>query len=134
MAFEIPVLIVGLKAASDMDAASCQFAFVKQASNGDVHLCTAATDIPIGVLQNLPKRAATAEVLMCGVTKLRVGATDITAPGLVGTDATSRAAAYVAGTATTSYLVGRTIKVDNADNDGRVVTAAINCLSVARGA
>lgn len=135
MAFEIPVQILSFTAASDMSAASCQFAFVEQASNGDVHLCNAATDIPLGVLQNTPQRGQTAEVCVLGVTKVRVGATDITsAGGLLGTDATGRAATYVAGgTGTATFIVGRVIAIDATNNDGALVTALVNCANPARG-
>lgn len=135
MAFEIPIQTLSFTAASDMSAASCQFAFVEQASNGDVHLCNAASDIPLGVLQNRPQRGEVANVMVTGVSKVRVGATDITAPALIGTDATSRAVVYVAGgTGTASFIVGRVIALDSTtDNDGKLVTALINCANPAHG-
>jgi hypothetical protein len=134
MAFEVPVLIHSFTAASDMSAVTAQYTLVRQAPNGHVHPCTAVTDIPIGVLQNTPERGKLAEVMLLGISKVRVGATDISTAGfLLGVDATSRAAAIVAGTATTTFVVGRVL-ADSGDNDGSLLTAAINCLSLARGA
>jgi hypothetical protein len=134
MALEKPLLMHGFKAASDMSAASQQFIFVKLDTSGNVHPCTAVGDIPIGVLQNRPERDQTAEVMLAGVTKLRAGATDLAIAAIVAVDATSRAAAVVAGTTgTSSYLAGKVIAVDAADNDGALVTATINCLNAGRG-
>ncbi len=133
MAFEIPVQILSFTAATAMSAATEQFCLVKLASNGNCHLCTAITDKPIGVLQNSPARGELAEVMVLGVTKLRANV-DLAVDDLVGAAATGRAAVYVAGTTgTSSYIAGRVIAVDATDNDGRVVTAAINCLSPTRG-
>jgi hypothetical protein len=135
MAYEIPVQILSFTAASAMSAATNQFCFVELASNGKVHLANATTDVPIGVLQNLPGLGEVAEVMVLGVTKVRVGGTDISAPGLIGTDATARAAVYVtAGTGTASFIVGRVIEVGGTtNNDGALVTALINCANPGRG-
>lgn len=133
MAFEIPVQILSFTAASAMSAATEQYCFVKLASNGNAHLCTAITDKPIGVLQNNPGRGEAADVMVLGVTKLRANV-DLAVDDLVGAAANSRAAVYVCGTTgTSSFIAGRVIATDAADNDGRVVTAAINCLSPTRG-
>lgn len=133
MAFEIPVQILSFTAASALSAASQQFCLVALTSTGKVVPCTAITDKPIGVLQNNPGRDELAEVMVLGVTKLRANV-DLAVDDLVGTAANSRAAVYTAGaTGTSSYIVGRVIAIDAADNDGRVVTAAINCLSPTRG-
>lgn len=132
MAFEIPVQILSFTAASALSATSQQFCFVALVAGGVVP-CTGITDKPIGVLQNSPARGELADVLVLGVTKLRANV-DLAVDDLVGTAANSRAAVYTAGgTGTSSYICGRVIAIDNADNDGRVVTAAINCLSPTRG-
>jgi len=134
MAFEKPLIQHGLKCASDMSAASQQFMFVKLDANGDAIPCTAVGDKPIGVLQNSPTRGETAVVMIAGVSKLRAGATDLAVGALVSTDATSRAAAYAAGTTgTSSYIVGQVLRIDAADNDAALVTAAISCLALTRG-
>lgn len=140
MAFEKPVLIQTFTAASAMTSASLQYSFVKFAgSSENVIPCAAVTDLPIGVLQNLPGQGQLAEVLMLGVTKLRVGATDIglvsTTSGVLGVDATGRGAILGApgvGAITTQYVLGRVIQVDATDDDGALCTAAINCITMTR--
>lgn len=140
MAFEKPLLIHSFTAASDMNSATQQYCLVKFAAGADTVLpCTAVADLPIGVLQNLPRQGEQAEVLILGITKLRVGTTDISdvsaTSGLVGTSTAGRAAILGApgvGAETTSYLLGRVINVDAADNDGALVTALINCINLGR--
>lgn len=140
MAFEVPVLIRSFTAASAMTAASLQYTFVKFASSSEnVIACAAATDLPIGVLQNLPAQGEQAEVMLLGITKLRVGATDIglvsTTSGVLGCDSTGRAACLGApgvGALTTQYVLGRAIQIDASDDDGALLTAAINCINLVR--
>lgn len=140
MAFAKALLIQSFTAASDMTAASCQYTFVKFAASAETVLpCTAVADIPIGVLQNTPAQGKQAEVAIFGITKLRVGTTDIalvsTTSGTVGVDTTARAAILGApgvGAQTTSYVLGRIISVDATDNDGGLITAAINCINLTR--
>lgn len=112
-----------------------QYCFVKLATSGEVHLCTAVTDEPVGVLQNLPSRGQQAEVMVIGVSKVRAGATDLAVAAKIGVDATSRAAALTLGTgaSTTTFCVGRVIQIDAADNDASTgVSAFINCMSPLR--
>lgn len=134
MAFEKPLLINTFTAASDMSAASMQFCFVEMDSSGNCHLANAATDLPLGVLQNLPSRGQLAEVLVLGVSKVRAGGTDLSVGALIGVDSTSRAAALTVGSgaSTASYVAGRVIQIDASDNDGALVTANINCLTLNR--
>jgi hypothetical protein len=132
VAFEKPIQIQSFTCASDMSAASQQFIFVKLGATG-VHPCTAATDVPVGVLQNLPERGQLAEVCMIGVSKVRAGGTDLALAAQIGIDSTSRAVVLAVGTTSTgSYILGRVLGIDNADNDGALVTAAVNCLAPAR--
>jgi hypothetical protein len=116
-----------------MSAASQQYIFVKMDASGNVHPCTAATDRPIGVLQNRPALNEMAEVCVFGQTPLRVGGTDIALDAILGVDSTSRAAALTAGTSTTAFNCGRALKIDS-DNDGALITAVINCLNPGRAA
>lgn len=119
-------------AASDMSASSVQFRFVKfaTATTPSVCLCTAVNDKPCGVLLNSPARGEAAEVVVVGITKLRSGADISTAGALLGTDA---GAAGVAVTTASSgaYVAGTLLKVDGTDNDGRLVTAIVNCAALA---
>lgn len=96
--------------------------------------CTAIGDKVIGVLQNQPKQGQQADLIMLGISKVRVGASNVSADDLISTDSTGRAATYVAGTTgTSSFMIGRILAVDNATNAGGVATALINVLSMARG-
>lgn len=70
---------------------------------------------------------------IAGFTKLRAGATDLTGSPRLGTDATGRAIAIVAGTSTGFYVVGRVVlALDNADNDGGLVSAVVDCFTPSR--
>lgn len=122
MAYEIPVLTIGLEAGGDLTAG--QYKFVEIATTGKVSICNAATDKPIGVLQNKPNTGETAEVMVIGVTKVQ-GDADLAIGDLIGTSADGQADAKTPGTDTTEYVVGMVIQ-DNAAAGG-YATAAINC-------
>lgn len=70
MAIENPVLVKGYKAHEDLS--NHQFHFVVLQDNESVRLMDAATDVPIGVLQNAPAIGETAEVMIMGVSKLKM--------------------------------------------------------------
>ena len=131
MAYEISnnSLKITLPAGADLSAK--QYYFVKVNSSGNAVLCAAATDAPIGVLQNAPISGAEASVLVVGGTKLVAGAA-IAAGIKIGTDSAGKADAKVAGTDTTEYTVGQVLLASGADLD--VLTAVINCASPNRAA
>lgn len=132
MAYEGPqIMIPGLFAGGDLSAAANQYKFVKLSAAKTVIVCTGATDIPIGVLQNRPKSGEAAQVCGFGVTKLQADAA-VTAGALIGTSADGQADPKVAGTDTTEYIVGRAL--DAVSNAAELFTAFINCASPARGA
>ena len=118
--------------ASDMSASSVQYSFVKLVASG-VALCTAETDLPVGVLQNSPVLGEAAVVALSGITKLKVGAANLAVGNRVGTANTGRAVSLVAGTSTGFYVVGQVIDVDATANANGIVTAAL-CASPARNA
>lgn len=130
MAFENPVLIDGTRKAG-ASLASSQFKFVKLNTSGEVIVCAAVTDVPYGVLQNAPASGEVAEVCVIGITKVQ-GDADLAKADLIGTSADGQAAAYVAGTDTTKYIVGQVLD-DNAAAGG-YATAVINCANPHRGA
>lgn len=113
------------------DLSAKQFYFVKMSANNTVTVCAGVTDVPIGVLQNKPTSGQTAEVTVCGITKVS-GDADLAYGNLIGTSADGQAAAYAAGTDTTKYVVGQVI--DDNGAAGGLVTAAINCMNPHRGA
>src|SRR3954466_13157875 len=96
MAVEEALRCITRRAGADLSATSAQYKFVKLNSSGDVILCAATTDIPIGVLQNKPKQNQAATVAIGGVTKCQAGAT-IAAAALVGTTAAGLAQTAATG-------------------------------------
>jgi hypothetical protein len=117
--------------ASDMSASSVQYSFVKLVAGG-VGLCTAETDVPVGVLQNSPALGETAVVALAGITKLKNGAANLALGARVGTNASGRAIALTAGTSTGFYAVGQVIDIDATANANGLVTAAVDCKNPGR--
>lgn len=133
MAIEKILLQQGFTASSDMSASTQQFIFVELNSTGGVNPCDATTDVPLGVLQNLPTRGQTADVALAGISKVRVSSTDVSVGALIGVDTLGRAVALTSGTSTAYCIAGRVISVDASDNDGALVSAVI-LTSLARNA
>ena len=131
MAYEISNYAVKFTAVAGADLSAAQYKFVKMSADNTVVLCSAATDAPIGVLQNAPTSGAEASVLVVGGTKL-VASAAIAAGVKIGTASSGKADAKVAGTDTTEYTVGAVISSSAADAD--VLTAVINCASPNRAA
>lgn len=131
MAYEISnnSLKVTLVAGADLSAK--QFYFVKMSADNTCVLCSAATDAPIGVLQNNPISGAEATVVVAGGTKI-VASAAIAAGVKIGTASTGKADAKVAGTDTTEYTVGQVLLASSADAE--ILTAVINCASPNRAA
>ena len=131
MAYEISNYSVKVTLVAAADLSTNQYNFVKLDSSGNAAAITALTDTAIGVLQNDPTSGQEAEVLVIGGTKVVAGAA-LGEGALVGTGATGKAVALVAGTDTTKYVVG-TILTESAA-DGNIVTAVINCANPGRAA
>jgi hypothetical protein len=131
MAYEISNYSVKVTLVAAADLSTKQYTFVKLDSSGLAAAAAAATDIPIGVLQNAPTAGQEAEVLIVGGTKIVAGAA-IGEGALVGTSSTGKAVALVAGTDTTKYVVGTLLTESAAD--GNIVTAVINCANPGRAA
>ena len=130
MAYEIPGFQFTLPAGADLSAA--QHKFVKINSSGQVILCAAVTDKPIGILQNKPNAAGVAANIMAnGVSKL-IMAANAAKGDRIGTDAAGLGAIYVHGTDTTKYIVGELLD-DNSAANGKA-TIIFNCIGVGRGA
>lgn len=131
MAYEINQYSVKITLPAAADLSTKQYYFVKVNSSGQAALCAAATDRPIGVLQNTPTSGQAAEVLVVGGTKI-VASASIDEGVLIGTASTGKADAKTPGTDTTEYGVGQVILAAGAD--GELLTAVINCASPARAA
>ena len=131
MAYEISNNALKITLVAGADLSAKQYYFVKLNSSGQAILCAAATDYPIGVLQNNPISGAEATVVVAGGTKI-VASAAIAAGVQIGTASTGKADAKTAGTDTTEYTVGQVLLASAADAD--VLTAVINCANPTRSA
>lgn len=123
------VLDWSFEAAADLSAK--QFHFVKLTNTGAVDVCSAVTDVPIGVLQNKPTAGQMASVRTIGITKV-VADGAIDEGNIIGTSADGQGDAITPGTDTTVYIVGRALS--QVGNAGEVFTALVNCAAPARAA
>lgn len=123
MSYEIPVFDLGThKAGADLSAAANQYKIVKQDANGDIVLCSAVTDLPLGVLQNKPKLGEAAIVRVVGVTKIQADAAlAIGAQLSTSADAQAKAASVAAGS--TEYILARALEAAAAA--GEVIAALL---------
>lgn len=130
MAYEISNYSVKVSLVAGGDLSSSQYKFVKLNSSGQVIAVAAATDRPIGVLQNNPASGGVAEVLVSGGTKLVLGGS-VTEGAIVSPSSTGAGVAIVAGTDTTKYICG-TALTEGAS--GEIITAVIACANASRAA
>jgi len=113
------------------DLSSSQYNFVKLNSSGKAVECAAVTDKPVGVLQNNPISGQAAEIVVVGLTKVSANAA-LAIGDLIGTSSDGQAAAYVAGTDTTKYVVGQAMVTSGGADE--ITTIMVNCASLHRGA
>lgn len=132
MATEKDLIIDGTHEAG-ADLSAHQNKFVKLDGNNRVVLCSAATDIPFGVLQNKPAALGRgADVARFG-TQVKVQAdAALTVGTQVGTSADGQADAKVVGTDITEYVVG--IVTGAVSNAGELATISLNCINPHRAA
>jgi len=130
MAFEYVDTQSKLSIAAGADLSAKQYTFVKISGTGVISVA-AATDVPIGILQNAPTSGKTADVAVSGISKLKASAA-ISAGALVGVTSTGLAVAVVAGTDLTKYVLGQAITAAGAAND--IITVAFDCKSPNRAA
>lgn len=117
--------ILDLTFTANEDLSSAQFLFVSLTSTGNVELCDAATDIPIGILQNKPKSGQQANVRVLGVSKLSISGSSALSPGtLIATHSNGRGITAPAN----SYVVGQVIEA-NAAAPNAPATVSVNCLN-----
>lgn len=131
MAYEISnyAVRITLKAAADLTAS--QYCFVKLDANGNAALCSAATDKPIGVLQNQPLAGKEASIVVEGGTKLKASAA-IAIGASLGTTTTGTAVTLVQGTDTTKYVVATALSAAGGANE--LISSVVSCASASRGA
>jgi len=130
MAYEISNYSVKVSLVAGGDLSAQQYKFVKLNSSGQVVVCAAITDRPIGVLQNDPTSGKVAQVLVSGGTKLVLGGT-VAAAASVGITSAGAGKAIVAGTDTTQYTLGYAL---TGGASGEIVTAVISCANASRAA
>ena len=129
--YEIPGFKLGtLKAGADLSSTG-QYRFVKLDGSGDVVLCAAITDKPIGVLQNDPKLGEEAEIMVDGVTKLEADSA-VAVGDEIGTSADGQGDTIVSGTDTTVFKVG--VALQAAGSAGVLFACMINCFAPNRAA
>ena len=129
MAYEISNYSVRATFVAGADLSSSQYKFVKLNSSGQAVAVAAATDVPIGVLQNNPASGAEASVVIVGGTKL-VASASATLPSLmVGTTSAGKGV-VLAVTDTTKYALGTYLQAPGADGD--IVAAVVNCANPTR--
>lgn len=125
MAFEVPGFKLGVLVCGSVSLATKQFCFVKLHTDGTVLICAATTDKPIGILQNKPRIGEACEIMVTGVSKLKMAAASAI-DSMIGTDGSGLGAIYVAGTDTTKYLVARVL-LANAAASG-IASVLVNCM------
>lgn len=129
MAFEIPLFQHSFVAGGDLSAK--QYHFVKLNTSGQVVICAAATDKPVGILQNAPASGGVAEVMLAGISKVSADA-DLAIGDQIGTSGDGQADAKTPGTDTTEYVVGEVLTANTAA--AGIVSVAFNCMGAGRGA
>lgn len=122
--------------AAGADLSTSQYKFVElngSSTNGvpQVTVCNAATDKPLGVLQNNPTSGVAAQVRIFGATKVQ-GDASLALGVLIGTSGDGQADAKTPGTDTTEYVVG--VVTQAVSNAGELAQALINCLAPHRAA
>lgn len=130
MAYEVAGYALRITLEAGEDLSTKQYRFVK-IDTGKAVACSAATDVPIGVLQNDPASGEEAAIVVVGGTKI-VSSANIAAGIKIGTNNAGKADAKVAGTDTTEYTVGQVVL--GASADGEYLTAVVNCAAPARSA
>ena len=126
MAYESPSVTIGtLTAAADLSAK--QYHFVKLASATTVNVCTAITDVPIGILQNNPDTAGDqAIVTIFGISKVVADGT-LAAGNIIGTSADSQADAISRGTDNSVTILGQAIQAASAGETFTMFLNPSNC-------
>ena len=130
MAYEIGAYAVKVTLVAGADLSAKQYTFVKLNSSGQAVAVAAATDNPIGILQNAPLSGQEAEVLVIGGSKLVLGGT-VATTDVLSTTATGTGVAIVNGTDTTKYALGSVLA---GGVSGEYGTVLVNCANAGRAA
>jgi hypothetical protein len=131
MTYEIAPYVIKITLVAGVDLSASQYNFIKLNGSGQAIPCAAATDVPIGVLQNAPKAGKEAEILVAGGTKI-VGSAALAVGAQIGTTAAALAVAVVAGTDLTKYVLGTMLTATAGANE--LGAAVIDCVAPNRAA
>ena len=133
MAYSLPAQVATFEAAGDLSAK--QYHLVKLDANGKVVIVAAASDTPVGVLQNTPTSGEAASVVVSGVTKISSDAA-INEGALLKTSADGQATTCTPDNAINeggSDTLAGTLVIGQAytasGGAGEIITAGINCLN-----
>lgn len=123
MAYEVPGFKMTLVAGEAM--ATAQYKFARITANNTASIGTDLTDIPCGVIQNSPPSGAAVEIMVTGISKIKVGAGGaVVAGNLIGCDAEGCAVAVDPDGVNDYYYVGQVLEGAGA---GEICTALVNC-------
>jgi hypothetical protein len=107
--------------AAAADYSAKQFWPVKLTAANTVTVCSGATDVPIGILQNKPKSGEAADVMCLGVTRaVSDGTTPIAVGDWVGSGAAGK---LVKKSSDKDYAIGQALEASSAD--GTVISVLL---------
>ncbi len=106
------------------DLSAKQYRFAKLSGDNKVKVCDAATDVPVGVIQNRPESGEVAEIAWFGKVPVVVGEVAIIAGAQVGTDANGKAVAIDPDGVDDYYYVGQAV---TGGDPGEVIEVLMNC-------
>jgi len=129
MAWTIPGFSFTRVAGADLS--SSQYYYVKLSTTDTVIACAAATDVPIGILQNAPTSGQEATIMVTGISKVSSDAA-LSIGNLIGTSGDGQADAKTAGSDTTEYVVG--VVLEASGGAGELATCTVNGLNPHRAA
>ena len=129
MAWTIPGFTFTRVAGADLS--SSQYYYVKLSTTDTVIACAAATDVPIGILQNAPTSGQEATIMVTGISKVSSNAA-LSIGNLIGTSGDGQADAKTAGTDTTEYVVGVVLEASGGADE--LATCTVNGLNPHRAA
>ena len=130
MAFEQPLFQIS-RVCGTVSLATKQYHFVKLHTDGTVLICAAATDRPIGVLQNAPAVGEEATIMVIGISKVSSDAA-LAIDVAIGPSSDGQADAKTVTTDATEYVCGRVLTASLAA--AGLVTALIDCMAPHRAA
>jgi hypothetical protein len=131
MAYDFSANAIRTTFVAGADLSTHQFKFVEvDNGTGRVTLVNAATDRPIGVLQNSPKSGEAADVLIAGGTKVVAGGTASPGQPLFSSASATAVTLAFGTTGSAAYAVGSFVESSAA---GAITTAVINCANAGRG-